>query len=337
MAKKNARRWRRKILYCTSKFDGFFYARNHPWHTSMHEFCIPIDHLGTGIPRQQSSRRGRFKEARQQSSRHGYIKETRHQSSRHGCIKETRHQSFRHECVKETRHQSSRHNCIKELRHHLGMDASGGLKVKETRRTGGQKDRWSEGQVVRRTGGQKSLINASDSSLLQFSHHPYSLCIRTSHFPCIQASLFPHPPSPVHWATHIYIDRPTSLYATGAWPTFPPSAWDAHLLASPLEIGALHLIAWDAGETSVSALNTIPYPYSSLVCAMNVHRSLIFRRTRLLEYVLNLWNARRVKSLWKVRPLDHILRWAAVYLGCFLFLDNKLHIPLLMYHLTWQH
>ena len=44
------------------------------------------------------------------------------------------------------------------------------------------------------------------------------------------------------------------MYATGAWLTFPPSAWDAHPLASPLEIGALHLTSWDAGETSVNAL-----------------------------------------------------------------------------------
>lgn len=45
-------------------------------------------------------------------------------------------------------------------------------------------------QEYRKTGGQNALVNASDSSLLQFSHHQYSLCIQTP--------LFPHPPSPVN-------------------------------------------------------------------------------------------------------------------------------------------
>ncbi len=53
---------------------------------------------------------------------------------------------------------------------------------------------------------------------------------------------------------HTYLDRATQMYATGAWLTFPSSAWDAHPLASPLEIGAMHLTSWDAGKTSVSAL-----------------------------------------------------------------------------------
>ena len=46
-------------------------------------------------------------------------------------------------------------------------------------------------QENRKTGGQKALIYASDSSLLQFSHHPYSLCIQTSHLPAFKHHFFP--------------------------------------------------------------------------------------------------------------------------------------------------
>ncbi len=44
------------------------------------------------------------------------------------------------------------------------------------------------------------------------------------------------------------------MYATGAWQTFPPSTWDVHPLASPLETWAVNLIAWNARKSSVSAL-----------------------------------------------------------------------------------
>ncbi len=56
-----------------------------------------------------------------------------------------------------------------------------------------QKDRWFED------------INTSDSSYSRCAHHPYSLCIRTSHFPCIQAPFFPPPtvPSPLDYK-HMY-------------------------------------------------------------------------------------------------------------------------------------
>ena len=149
--------------------DGFFYARNHPWHTLAHEVCIPLDpigtgvsrrrdirHLGTGVSRRRDishlgtgvSRRrdtnhlgtGVSRRRDTNSSRYGCIKETRHQSSRSGCIKESRHQSSRHEYIKEMKNQSSRHRCINEMRHQSSRHEC----TKRTKAQREQKDRWSE-------------------------------------------------------------------------------------------------------------------------------------------------------------------------------------------------
>ena len=107
-----------------------------------------------------------------------------------------------------------------------------------------------------------TLPNASDSlPLLVLPSPMFFRRIRTSHsnitfsriFPASEHYFFPRPPSLVI-KLHTYLDRATQMYATGAWLMFPPSAWDAHPLASPLEIGALHLTSWNAGETSVTAL-----------------------------------------------------------------------------------
>ena len=39
-----------------AEFAGYFYAKNHPWHTSTHEVGILLDHLGTGVSRRQDTR-----------------------------------------------------------------------------------------------------------------------------------------------------------------------------------------------------------------------------------------------------------------------------------------
>ena len=64
------------------------------------------------------------------------------------------------------------------------------------------------------------------------------------------------------------------MYETGAWPTFPPSAWDAHPLASPLEIAAPHILRCRRNVNQCSVpTNIILYLYSPFLWAMNVHRS----------------------------------------------------------------
>lgn len=37
--------------FWNSIIAGCFYTRNHPWYTSTHELCIPLNHLGSGVSR----------------------------------------------------------------------------------------------------------------------------------------------------------------------------------------------------------------------------------------------------------------------------------------------
>ena len=136
----------------------------------------------------------------------GFIKETRHESFWHGCIKEKRHQPSRQGRIKEMRHQSLQHGWIK--------------RIKGQRE---QKDRWFED------------INTSDSSFSQFSHHPYFLCIWTSHFHCIQAPFFSSLLHHLKWL-QVQIKRPGRKRARSVQQPyrvncFPSSTSGAHFSA----------------------------------------------------------------------------------------------------------
>ena len=137
----------KKILLLGVKdrlYIGFFYTRNHPWHTLAHEVCIPLDHIGTAVSKRRDIRHlgtGVSRRQNTNSSRYGCIKETRPQSSRPRCIKESRHQSSWHEYIKEMRNQSSRHRCIKEMRYQSSRHEC----TRRTKAQRKQKDRRWEG------------------------------------------------------------------------------------------------------------------------------------------------------------------------------------------------
>lgn len=163
---------------------------------------------------------------------------------------------------------SSRHGEIKaqdDTSVHRSIPARGFIKAQDDTYIGNLSTRAIKEQAARRYQGAKIRRQwnrhywwieemKQQSSRRDLSH--LGICIRKEKMPrttwgpavgwqngIVKCKRFPSDKySPLHSNT------------TGAWLTFLPSAQDVHLLAPPLEVRALHLTAWNAGETSASAL-----------------------------------------------------------------------------------
>ena len=108
-----------------------------------------------------------------------------------------------------------------------------------------------------------------------------------------------------------------------AWLTFSLSAWDTYPLASPLKLEVLHLIDWDASETSVSALCP-PIQYLTLIllsCVQWIYIGRFFLCKKSFLAYFSTWNLHPTRSYRHrcIKETRHPSSWH----GCFKEVRHK--------------